>query len=234
MLSVDDDWARSLAALTLSDVLLVNPVRDGLNLVAKEGPLLNTADGVLVLSHQAGAWEELALDGDGALGVNPFDVAGTADALHAALSPWTRPSGRRGPRRCGPRCAGARRPTGGPTSWPRLRADGGRPPVAASARSRSNATRAGGAGHRQVRRRGHRRRALGVDGGHPHHRAQRPPAGAWQPPGPRRRAGRRRRRRTRPAREARPSCSATRARTTVPLSTSSGGRSSRSCRPCTT
>ena len=86
MLSVEDDWARSLAALTMSDVLLVNPVRDGLNLVAKEGPLLNTADGVLVLSRQAGAWEELALAGGGALGVNPFDVAGTADALHAALS----------------------------------------------------------------------------------------------------------------------------------------------------
>jgi trehalose 6-phosphate synthase len=86
VLSLEDDRARSLAALTLSDVLLVNPVRDGLNLVAKEGPLLNTADGVLVLSRQAGAWEELALDGDGALGVNPFDVAGTADALQAALS----------------------------------------------------------------------------------------------------------------------------------------------------
>jgi trehalose 6-phosphate synthase len=86
VLSVKDDWVRSLAALTLSDVLLVNPVRDGLNLVAKEGPLLNKADGVLVLSRQAGAWEELALDGGGALGVNPFDVAGTADALHAALS----------------------------------------------------------------------------------------------------------------------------------------------------
>ena len=86
MLSVRDDYARSLAALTLSDVLLVNPVRDGLNLVAKEGAVLNTVDGVLVLSHQAGAWEELALDGEGALGVNPFDVAGTADALHAALS----------------------------------------------------------------------------------------------------------------------------------------------------
>ncbi len=85
VLSVEDDRARSLAALTLSDVLLVNPVRDGLNLVAKEGPLLNAADGVLVLSHQAGAWEELALAGGGALGVNPFDVAGTADALHAAL-----------------------------------------------------------------------------------------------------------------------------------------------------
>jgi len=86
MLSVEDDWARSLAALTLSDVLLVNPVRDGLNLVAKEGPLLNSADGVLVLSHQAGAWDELALSGGGALGINPFDVAGTADTLHAALS----------------------------------------------------------------------------------------------------------------------------------------------------
>jgi len=86
LLSVEDDRARSLAALTLSDVLLINPVRDGLNLVAKEGPLLNTADGVLVLSHQAGAWEELSLAGEGALGVNPFDVSGTADALHAALS----------------------------------------------------------------------------------------------------------------------------------------------------
>ena len=105
MLSVEDDRARSLAALTLSDVLLVNPVRDGLNLVAKEGPLLNTADGVLVLSRQAGAWEELALDGGGALGVNPFDVSGTADALHAALVHGrvrARPSG---PRRCAPRCA---------------------------------------------------------------------------------------------------------------------------------
>jgi trehalose 6-phosphate synthase len=86
VLSVKDDWVRSLAALTVSDVLLVNPVRDGLNLVAKEGPLLNAVDGVLVLSHEAGAWEELALDGRGAVGVNPFDVAGTADALQAALS----------------------------------------------------------------------------------------------------------------------------------------------------
>ena len=86
LLSVQDDWPRSLAALTLSDVLLVNPVRDGLNLVAKEGALLNTNDGVLVLSRQAGAWEELGLAGGGALGINPFDVAGTADALHAALT----------------------------------------------------------------------------------------------------------------------------------------------------
>jgi trehalose 6-phosphate synthase len=86
VLSVSDDYARSLAALTLSDVLLINPVRDGMNLVAKEGPLVNTQDGVLVLSREAGAWEELELGGDGALGVNPFDVAGTADVLHAALT----------------------------------------------------------------------------------------------------------------------------------------------------
>jgi trehalose 6-phosphate synthase len=83
ILHVEDDRPRSLAALTMSDVLLVNPVRDGLNLVAKEGPLLNAADGVLVLSHEAGAWEELAAS---ALGVNPFDVSGTADALHQALA----------------------------------------------------------------------------------------------------------------------------------------------------
>jgi trehalose 6-phosphate synthase len=83
VLSVEDDRPRSLAALTISDVLLVNPVRDGLNLVAKEGALLNGRDGVLVLSHEAGAWEELSAS---ALGVNPFDVSGTADALHQALS----------------------------------------------------------------------------------------------------------------------------------------------------
>ena len=84
LLSVRDDWARSLAALSASDVLLVNPVRDGLNLVAKEGPLLNRVDGVLVLSSEAGASEELSVAG--ALGINPFDVSGTADALHAALT----------------------------------------------------------------------------------------------------------------------------------------------------
>ena len=57
-------------------------MRDGLNLVAKEGPLLNAVAGVLVLSRQAGAWEELA---GPALGINPFDVTGTAEALHVAL-----------------------------------------------------------------------------------------------------------------------------------------------------
>ena len=86
VLFVSDDYPRSLAALAMADVLLINPIRDGMNLVAKEGPLINTEDGVLVLSREAGAWEELELAGEGALGVNPFDVAGTADALHTALT----------------------------------------------------------------------------------------------------------------------------------------------------
>jgi trehalose 6-phosphate synthase len=54
-----------------------------MNLVAKEGPLVNTRDGVLILSENAGAHEEL---GGWALTVNPFDVQGQADALHEALS----------------------------------------------------------------------------------------------------------------------------------------------------
>ena len=83
ILAVADDRARSMAALTAYDVLLVNPVRDGMNLVAKEGPLLNRTGGVLVLSREAGAWEELY---PAALGVNPFDVSETAAALDAGLS----------------------------------------------------------------------------------------------------------------------------------------------------
>ncbi len=83
VLRVADDRARSLAALGAYDVLLVNPVRDGMNLVAKEGPLVNRADGVLVLSKEAGAWEELH---PAAIGVNPFDLTETAAALDQALS----------------------------------------------------------------------------------------------------------------------------------------------------
>jgi trehalose 6-phosphate synthase len=77
-----DDFPRSIAALQRADVVLVNPVRDGLNLVAKEAVLLG--DAALVLSTEAGAFEEL---GDrGAFSINPFDVGGTADAMHQALN----------------------------------------------------------------------------------------------------------------------------------------------------
>jgi len=81
-LMTDDDFPRSVAALRRYDVLLVNPIRDGLNLVAKEGPMLNERDGQLVLSTEAGAWTEMLGAADG---VSPFDVEGTADALEAAL-----------------------------------------------------------------------------------------------------------------------------------------------------
>ncbi len=83
VLEVEDDYPRSLAALTRYDVLLVNPVRDGLNLVANEGPIVNTRDGILALSREAGAFDQLA---DGALEVNPFDVTGTAAVLAQALA----------------------------------------------------------------------------------------------------------------------------------------------------
>jgi trehalose 6-phosphate synthase len=83
ILQVNDDYPRSLAAYTLADVLLVNPVRDGMNLVAKEGPLLSQRGCVVVLSREAGAAAGLA---EGALLVNPYDVTATAQALHYALS----------------------------------------------------------------------------------------------------------------------------------------------------
>lgn len=82
-LEVSDDYARSLAAYRLADVLVVNPIRDGMNLVAKEGPLLSERGCGLVLSREAGAADELGAD---ALLVNPYDVSATAGALHAALS----------------------------------------------------------------------------------------------------------------------------------------------------
>jgi len=82
ILEVNDDYARSLAAYRLADVLLVNPIRDGMNLVAKEGPILSDRGCALVLSTEAGAAAEL---GPHALLVNPFDVTGTAEALHEAL-----------------------------------------------------------------------------------------------------------------------------------------------------
>ncbi|MFG2879742.1 trehalose-6-phosphate synthase [Streptomyces sp. NPDC048337] len=83
LVSVQDDFARSLAAYRLADVALVNPVRDGMNLVAKEIPVVSEAGCVLVLSTGAGAYGELREE---ALTVNPYDVSETAEALHAALS----------------------------------------------------------------------------------------------------------------------------------------------------
>lgn len=82
VLHVQDDFARSLAAYRLADVALVNPIRDGMNLVAKEIPVVSDQGCALVLSREAGAFAEL---GEDALPVNPYDVEATAEALDAAL-----------------------------------------------------------------------------------------------------------------------------------------------------
>ncbi|MFF9393299.1 alpha,alpha-trehalose-phosphate synthase (UDP-forming) [Streptomyces griseoluteus] len=83
LLHLDDDFARSLAAYRLADVALVNPIRDGMNLVAKEVPVVSDEGVALVLSREAGAYEELS---EHAITVNPYDVVGTAEALHEALT----------------------------------------------------------------------------------------------------------------------------------------------------
>ena len=83
VLSMEDNFPRSVAAYKAYDVLLVNAVRDGMNLVAKEAAVVNEKNGVLVLSENAGAHEEL---GEFAVTVNPFDLDEGADAIYAALT----------------------------------------------------------------------------------------------------------------------------------------------------
>jgi trehalose 6-phosphate synthase len=78
-----DDYARSIAGLQRYDVLLVNALRDGLNLVAKEGPVVNRRDGLLCLSPETGAYEELK---SAAIAVHPYDIEQCAGALDDALS----------------------------------------------------------------------------------------------------------------------------------------------------
>jgi trehalose 6-phosphate synthase len=93
ILDLNDDYARSLAAYRVADVIVVNPIRDGMNLVAKEGPIVSERSCALVLSREAGASAEL---GGYALTVNPYDVGATAQAMYEAL---TMPSAERD-RRC--------------------------------------------------------------------------------------------------------------------------------------
>jgi trehalose 6-phosphate synthase len=82
-LQIQDNFDQAVAAYKQYDVLLVNAIFDGMNLVAKEAPLVNGRDGVLILSENTGAHEELA---PYALTVNPFDVSGQAEAIDEALS----------------------------------------------------------------------------------------------------------------------------------------------------
>jgi trehalose 6-phosphate synthase len=82
-LKLRDDLEEAVAAYKHYDVLLVNAMFDGMNLVAKEGPVVNERNGVSVLSENTGAHEEL---GEFALSVNPFDIQELADSIHAALT----------------------------------------------------------------------------------------------------------------------------------------------------
>ena len=104
ILDLKDDYARSLAAYRMADVMVVNPIRDGMNLVAKEAPIVSGAGCALVLSREAGACAELGQD---ALVVNPFDVTATARAMYEGLTmpPAERDQALRGPGPGrGPRC----------------------------------------------------------------------------------------------------------------------------------
>jgi trehalose 6-phosphate synthase len=81
-LEIEDDYPRSVAGLMEFDALLVNPVVDGMNLVAKEGAVLNTRDGLIILSVGAGAYQEMR---GTVLAINPLDIADTAEAIRKAL-----------------------------------------------------------------------------------------------------------------------------------------------------
>lgn len=91
----ENNYVQALAGMAQYDVLLVNSVIDGMNLVAKEGVTVNEQDGVLILSETAGAWEQLGAD---ALPVAATDVEGTVRALHAALTMGQRERHRRAKR----------------------------------------------------------------------------------------------------------------------------------------
>ena len=80
---VGEDYPRAVAALREYNVLLVNSIADGMNLVAKEGPIVNQHDGVVVLSERTGARQQLE---SGAIVISPYDIYATAEALHNALT----------------------------------------------------------------------------------------------------------------------------------------------------
>jgi trehalose 6-phosphate synthase len=82
-LLVGENYPRAVAAMKMYDVLLVNSIADGMNLVAKEGPIVNQKDGVLILSERAGARQQLH---QGALVISPVDIFETQVAIHKALS----------------------------------------------------------------------------------------------------------------------------------------------------
>ena len=80
---MENNYTQAIAGMKLYDVLLVNTIVEGMNLVAKEGPVVNTRDGALILSQTSGAYQQLA---EGVLPVAPADIEGTMEALYQAIT----------------------------------------------------------------------------------------------------------------------------------------------------
>ena len=80
---IENNYTQAIAGMKLYDALLVNTIMEGTNLVAKEGPVVNTRHGVLVLSETSGVHHQLS---PGALSVSPADIEGTMEALYQAIT----------------------------------------------------------------------------------------------------------------------------------------------------
>ena len=80
---IENNYTQAIAGMKLYDALLVNTIMEGTNLVAKEGPVVNTRHGVLVLSESSGVHHQLA---EGALSISPTDIEGTMEALYLAIT----------------------------------------------------------------------------------------------------------------------------------------------------
>jgi trehalose 6-phosphate synthase len=79
---MENNYTQAIAGMKIYDVLLVNTIVEGMNLVAKEGPVVNTQNGVLVLSESSGAYHQL---GKAALSISPTDIEGTMASLYQAI-----------------------------------------------------------------------------------------------------------------------------------------------------
>jgi trehalose 6-phosphate synthase len=79
---MENNYTQAIAGMKLYDVLLINTIVEGMNLVAKEGPVVNTHNGVLVLSESSGAYHQL---GRAVLPVSPTDIEGTMESLYQAI-----------------------------------------------------------------------------------------------------------------------------------------------------
>ena len=79
----ENNYTQAIAGMRLYDTLLVNPVADGMSLIAKEGPVINTKNGVLILSESTGAYPQLK---EGSLTVAPADLEGAAEAFYQAVT----------------------------------------------------------------------------------------------------------------------------------------------------